>query len=79
MYPRLGGGSAVGSSAFEHIFLAEIRKGEISGFHNWLFFAHEENSGKADYLGHIRHIDLGGVIQQNLSMTNIILTLIKLY
>lgn len=61
MYPRFGGGSAVGSSAFEHVFLAEVKKGEISGFHNWVYFAHEENTGKADYLGHIRHIDLGGV------------------
>jgi poly(U)-specific endoribonuclease len=61
IYPRHGGGSALGSSAFEHVFLAEIKKGEISGFHNWVYFAHEESAGKADYMGHIRHIDLGGV------------------
>ena len=61
MYPRLGGGSKVGSSAIEHVFLAELRRGEISGLHNWVFFADEEKNGKLDYLGYIRHIDLGGV------------------
>ncbi|XP_059479766.1 endoribonuclease CG2145-like [Neocloeon triangulifer] len=74
MFPRLGSGSPIGSSAFEHIFLSEVRKGEISGFHNWLYFAHEESTGKANYLGHIRHIDLGGrgsVVKHHFTWGNI--------
>ncbi|XP_065334786.1 endoribonuclease CG2145-like isoform X2 [Cloeon dipterum] len=74
MFPRLGGQSPIGSSAFEHVFLAEIRKGEISGFHNWLYFAHEENTGKMNYLGYIRHVDLAGrgsVVKHHFTWNNV--------
>ncbi|PSN50777.1 Poly(U)-specific endoribonuclease [Blattella germanica] len=58
MYSR--GGGKVGSSAFEHVFLGELKRGEISGMHNWIYFASEEAQRQADYLGYIRKLDLGG-------------------
>lgn len=57
MYSR--GGGKIGSSAFEHVFLAEVKRGEISGMHNWIFFSFEEAKRTADYLGYIRKLDLG--------------------
>jgi poly(U)-specific endoribonuclease len=59
MYSR--GGGKIGSSAFEHVFLGELKRGEISGMHNWIFFGTEEAQKKADYLGYIRKLELGGV------------------
>lgn len=50
------GGSASCSSAFEHVFVGEIKQqGEdaVSGFHNWLQFYLEEAKGKVDYQGYI--------------------------
>ncbi|XP_047323077.1 poly(U)-specific endoribonuclease-A-like [Impatiens glandulifera] len=50
------GGTSGSSSAFEHVFVGEIKqKGEqeVSGFHNWLQFYLEESKGKVDYQGYI--------------------------
>lgn len=59
MYSR--GGGRVGSSGFEHVFLTEIKKGKISGLHNWLYFNQEEANQQANYLGYMKKIDLGNV------------------
>ncbi|KAL8112586.1 hypothetical protein AgCh_020056 [Apium graveolens] len=50
------GGSSSSSSAFEHVFVGEIKQqGEqsVSGFHNWLQFYLEEVKGRVDYQGYI--------------------------
>ncbi|KAK7386295.1 hypothetical protein VNO78_26430 [Psophocarpus tetragonolobus] len=48
------GGTSGSSSAFEHVFVGEIKQsGEVSGFHNWLQFYHEEEKGNVDYQGYI--------------------------
>ncbi|KAK4793246.1 hypothetical protein SAY86_023681 [Trapa natans] len=50
------GGTSGSSSAFEHVFVGEIKqrgKEEVSGFHNWLQFYLEEAKGKVDYQGYI--------------------------
>lgn len=50
------GGNSKCSSAFEHVFVGEIKqRGEqaVSGFHNWLQFCLEEAKGKVDYQGYI--------------------------
>ncbi|KAJ8973547.1 hypothetical protein NQ317_018392 [Molorchus minor] len=62
MYSR--GGGRIGSSGFEHIFLAELKNNQVSGLHNWLYFNEEESKNRANYLGYLKKIDLGnkGVI-----------------
>lgn len=57
MYSR--GQGKIGSSAFEHIFLSEIKNGTIMGLHNWLYFYEQEKAGKLDYKGYIKKVDLG--------------------
>ncbi|KAK3225055.1 hypothetical protein Dsin_004917 [Dipteronia sinensis] len=50
------GGTSGSSSAFEHVFVGEIKQNgeqEISGFHNWLQFYLEEAKGNVDYQGYI--------------------------
>ncbi|XP_020262840.1 poly(U)-specific endoribonuclease-B isoform X2 [Asparagus officinalis] len=50
-----GGGSSC-SSAFEHVFVGEIKgrgKNEVSGFHNWIQFYMEEAKGNVDYQGYV--------------------------
>ncbi|XP_019446017.1 PREDICTED: poly(U)-specific endoribonuclease-B-like isoform X2 [Lupinus angustifolius] len=48
------GGTSGSSSAFEHVFVGEIKQNnQVSGFHNWLQFYHEEANGRVDYQGYI--------------------------
>ncbi|KAK3909061.1 Poly(U)-specific endoribonuclease-like protein [Frankliniella fusca] len=57
LYSR--GGGALGSSAFEHVFLGELKRGDVSGMHSWLFYNHEEEAGNVDYKGYIKKLSLG--------------------
>ncbi|KAI0225512.1 hypothetical protein L0F63_000371 [Massospora cicadina] len=41
------------SSAFEHVFLGEIRNGEVCGFHNWLYFYYEEKAQRLTCYGYV--------------------------
>ncbi|CAL5020585.1 unnamed protein product [Urochloa decumbens] len=52
------GGCSSSSSAFEHVFVGEIKgqrqgENEVSGFHNWIQFYLEESNGNVDYQGYI--------------------------
>uniref|UniRef100_A0ACD5US20 Uncharacterized protein n=1 Tax=Avena sativa TaxID=4498 RepID=A0ACD5US20_AVESA len=56
LYGRCGNSSC--SSAFEHVFVGEIKgrgqgENEVSGFHNWIQFYLEEAKGNVNYQGYI--------------------------
>jgi poly(U)-specific endoribonuclease len=42
------------SSGFEHVFVGEVQDGQVSGFHNWIQFALQEEKGALDYRGYIK-------------------------
>jgi poly(U)-specific endoribonuclease len=47
-------GGRLDSCGFEHVFVGEVRGGEISGFHNWIRFYLEEKKGTVNYRGYIK-------------------------
>lgn len=53
LYRRERGGRQ-DSSGFEHVFVGEVKDGDVSGFHNWIQLAIEEESGRLDYRGYIK-------------------------
>ncbi|XP_033198869.1 uncharacterized protein LOC117161432 [Bombus vancouverensis nearcticus] len=57
------GQGKIGSSGFEHVFMAELKSvpsgTEVVGLHNWIFYSKEESSGKANYAGYLNKVDLG--------------------
>ncbi|XP_068157528.1 endoribonuclease CG2145 [Drosophila tropicalis] len=57
--PYSRGGGIVGSSSFEHVFMAEVRNHNVLGLHNWLYFAEQEQQGHIDYKGWLKHLDMG--------------------
>jgi poly(U)-specific endoribonuclease len=53
LYRRQRGGR-LDSSGFEHVFVGEVKDGDVSGFHNWIQFYLEEKKGALDYRGYIK-------------------------
>jgi poly(U)-specific endoribonuclease len=51
-YTRSGG--PLDSSGFEHIFVGEIKNGEVSGSHNWVNWYYEEKAGNFVYGPYLR-------------------------
>ncbi|XP_069509302.1 uridylate-specific endoribonuclease isoform X2 [Ambystoma mexicanum] len=50
LYSR--GAGELDSSGFEHVFLGEVKKGKVSGFHSWIRFYLLEKKGMVDYYSH---------------------------
>lgn len=57
LYSR--GNGKIGSSGFEHVFLNEVSNGTMIGLHNWVYLYEQEKSGRLDYQGYIKKMDLG--------------------
>ena len=57
LYPRSW--RVKGSCAFEHVFLGEVKRGKVNGFHNWLFFLLEEQRGDVNYYGFSKGFSFG--------------------
>lgn len=59
------GQGKIGSCGFEHVFMAELSNQptgiEVIGLHNWIYYSKEEMSGKANYKGYLKKVDLGDV------------------
>ncbi|EDV94940.1 poly(U)-specific endoribonuclease homolog [Drosophila grimshawi] len=61
--PYSRGRGIVGSSSFEHVFMAELRDQKVLGMHNWLYFAEQEQQGHVDYKGWMNRVDTGRHLQ----------------
>lgn len=57
LYSR--GNGKIGSSGFEHVFLNEVSDGTMIGLHNWVYLYDQEKSGRLNYQGYIKKMDLG--------------------
>ena len=46
------------SSGFEHVFLGEISRDVVTGFHNWIQLYHLERKNELDYRGFLKYYNV---------------------
>ncbi|XP_028156226.1 poly(U)-specific endoribonuclease homolog [Ostrinia furnacalis] len=56
LYSR--GKGKLSSSGFEHSFVSELKNGQVSGLHNWIYFSKEEQANRLNYLGYLKYTQL---------------------
>ncbi|CAH2240706.1 jg13943 [Pararge aegeria aegeria] len=72
LYSR--GKGKISSSGFEHIFVSELKNGEVSGLHNWLYFSKEEVANRINYLGYLKYVefnDKGAVLKMHFNQQGV--------
>jgi len=68
MYSR--GHGKISSSGFEHVFMSEVKDGNVIGLHNYIYMADQEKSRDVDYKGWLKKIDLGSVRKMTFGIEN---------
>jgi len=63
MYDRAKAAATLGSSGFEHVYIGEVKNGDVSGFHSWYHYYLLEQSGNINYLGYWDTIEFGPNMQ----------------
>ncbi|CAG9581572.1 unnamed protein product [Danaus chrysippus] len=72
LYSR--GKGKISSSGFEHIFVSELKNGEVSGLHNWIYFSREELANRVNYLGYLKNLQLsdkGAIIKMHFNQQGV--------